>query len=123
MLDAGDIVWADFDPVRGSEQAGRRPALVLSPRAYNERSSRIVVCPVTSNTKSWPFKVLLPTGLRTRGAVLVDQIRALHQASRIFGLIESAPNTVLSEVQDKLISLLHIDRLQQQHTVPPDETG
>jgi mRNA interferase MazF len=105
-LDAGDIIWVDFDPVRGTEQAGRRPALVLSVSIYNEESGRAIVCPVTSNMRPWPFKVLLPDGLKTRGAVLVDQIRAIRQSKRVFGYIERAPDEVLSEARSKLAVLV-----------------
>lgn len=107
--DAGDIVWVDFDPVRGTEQAGRRPALVLSARSYNEESGRAVVCPVTSNPQPWPFKVFLPDALKTRGAVLVDQVRTIHRSARVFGFIERAPDNVLAEVRGKLAALLGID--------------
>jgi mRNA interferase MazF len=107
--DAGDLVWVDFDPVRGTEQAGRRPALVLSAVVYNDESGRAIVCPITSNIRPWPFKVVLPDGLRTRGAILVDQIRAVHRATRVFDHIERVPRQVLREVQSKLAALVGMD--------------
>ncbi|ATQ67631.1 MULTISPECIES: type II toxin-antitoxin system PemK/MazF family toxin [Methylosinus] len=106
---AGDIVWAELDPVRGREQAGRRPALVLSDRSYHEISARAIICPVTSNMREWPFNVALPRGMRTKGAVLVDQIRAVDRSMRLHGLIETAPDEVLSEVRAKLAALVGFD--------------
>ena len=79
LPDAGDIAWVDLDPVRGTEQAGRRPALVLSSMTYHDASRRAVVCPITSAARPWPFNVQLPTGLQTTGVVLVDQIRTIDR--------------------------------------------
>ena len=86
-FEAGDIVWTDLDPVLGTKQGGRRPALILSDRAFNLRDPRSIVCPITRNVSPWPTKVLLPEGLRTRGAVLVDQIHSLHLDLRGFRFI------------------------------------
>lgn len=75
--DADDLVWLTFDPQKGREQAGRRPALVLSPAAYNAKSSLALVCPVTSRVKGYPFEVPLPAGLAVSGVVLADHIKSL----------------------------------------------
>jgi mRNA interferase MazF len=107
--DAGDIAWVEFDPVRGTEQAGRRPALVLTPRSFHEQSRRAVVCPITSSIRSWPSNVSLPEGLETKGVVLVDQVRAIDRMQRMFATIESAPAEVVAEVRAKLAALLGID--------------
>lgn len=107
-LAAGDIVWAEFDPVRGSEQAGRRPALVVSMDIYNAASRRVLVCPITSRIREWPYNVALPDGIRTRGMVLVDQLRTLDRAERIFGHVEQVPGEVLAEVRGRLAALLGI---------------
>jgi mRNA interferase MazF len=109
LPDAGDIVWVEFDPVLGSEQAGRRPALVLSHRSYHEESPRAVICPITSRVYPWPFNVALPPGLRTRGTVLVDQVRAVDRSKRVFGTIEHAPQSLLDEVLGRLAALLGIE--------------
>ena len=82
--DAGDIAWIDFDPVKGTEQAGRRPALVITPRSYHEQSRRALVCPITSHIGRWPFNIRLPQGLRTAGSVLVDQLRVIDRTQRMF---------------------------------------
>ena len=106
LPDAGDIAWVEFDPVRGTEQAGRRPALVLTPQAYHQRSTRALVCPITSNIRPWPFKIMLPEGLKTTGAVLVDQLRPIDRSERLFTIIERAPREVLLEALRRLAALL-----------------
>jgi mRNA interferase MazF len=107
--DAGDIAWIDFDPVKGTEQAGRRPGLVLTSLSYHEQSKRALVCPITSNSRTWPFNVRLPDGLRIEGSVLVDQIRVIDRAERMFGIIERVPLSLLDEVRTKLAALLGVE--------------
>jgi len=109
LPDVGDIAWVDFDPVRGTEQAGRRPGLVLTPRSYHEQSRRAVVCPITSNARAWPFNVNLPEGLRTEGVVLVDQFRVIDRTQRMFAIVERVPDELLVEVRAKLAALLGVD--------------
>ncbi|MGA8988985.1 MAG: type II toxin-antitoxin system PemK/MazF family toxin [Rhodoplanes sp.] len=106
LPDAGDIAWVEFEPVRGTEQGGRRPALVLTPQVYHLRSTRALVCPITSNVRPWPFKIMLPEGLKTTGAVLVDQLRAIDRSVRLFTIIERAPREVLLETLRLLAALL-----------------
>lgn len=109
LPDVGDIAWIDFDPVKGSEQPGRRPGLFLTPEGYHQRSRRAVVCPITSSDRPWVFNVALPAGLKTRGAVLVDQIRSIERSERIFDIIERAPLEVVVEVRRRLGGLLGFD--------------
>jgi mRNA interferase MazF len=104
----GALVWVDLMPQSGREQAGRRPALVISPRIYHERSRLAVVCPITSNLRRWPWMVMLPTGLAVSGAVLVDQVRAIDREARGLRPAGVAPQTVVAEVQAKLAALLGI---------------
>ena len=85
LPERGALVWVDFRPHSGREQAGHRPALVISPRIYHERSRLAVVCPITSSLRPWPWKVVLPTGLPVSGAVLVDQVRAIDRDARGLG--------------------------------------
>lgn len=80
--DRGQIVWVNFNPQKGHEQAGRRPALVISPSIYNAVSNCVLVCPVTSNTDPWPWKVFLPVEAEITGAVLVDQIKSIDAKAR-----------------------------------------
>lgn len=106
---AGDIAWIVLDPVVGTEQAGRRPCLVLTGEAFNSRDQRSIVCPITNNVTPWPTKVILPQGMRTRGAVLADQPRSVHRRERGFRLIEEAPPDVLLQARAVLREILFID--------------
>lgn len=106
--DRGDLGWVVFTPQAGREQAGHRPALVLSPRIYHERSEVAVVCPITSNREPWPWKVLLPEDLAVSGAVLVDQVRAIDRGIRRLRIVGRAPQAILLDVQAKLAALLGI---------------
>jgi mRNA interferase MazF len=108
-LEVGDIVWVDLDPIKGSEQAGRRPALIVSSVIYHEVSRRAVICPISRNTRPWPFNVPLPLGLQTEGAVLVDQVRSIDRVERLFGFVERAPPEVLASVRGQLAALLGLD--------------
>lgn len=101
----GDIVWLTFDPQAGHEQAGRRPALVLSPKAYNAKTSLALICPITSQTKGYPFEVALPNGA-INGVILADQVRNLDWAARHAEKIYSVSDAVLSEVLAKLSALM-----------------
>jgi mRNA interferase MazF len=107
--EAGDIAWFNFDPVKGTEQAGRRPGLILTSASYHLRSGRAIVCPITSKPSLWPFNVVLPAGLRTEGSVLVDQIRTVERQDRMFNLIERVPVDVLRAVHRNLAALFGFD--------------
>ena len=102
----GDIVWLRFNEQTGHEQAGRRPALVLSPRRYNERSSVILACPITSRIRNWPFEVRMPPNGPVSGVVLADQIRSLDWRNRNAKLAVRAPRPVVAEVLAKIRLLL-----------------
>ncbi len=109
LPEAGDLVRVNFEPVLGSEQAGERPALVLSARRFHEVSRRAIVCPITRNVAPWPTKVVLPDGLGAQGAVLVDQVRSVDRGSRGFRRIGLVPAETLSLVREVLAALLGID--------------
>lgn len=102
----GDAVWLTFDPHAGHEQAGRRPAVVLSPRAYNSRSGLAILCPVTTRAKGYPFEVLLPQGLPVSGAVQVDQLKSVDWQARRASRICALPADVTDEVLGKLQPLV-----------------
>lgn len=104
--DRGDVVWLSFDPQSGREQAGRRPALVLSPRAYNQRTSLAILCPITSQIKGYPFEVALPPDNQIQGVILCDQIKSLDWRVRRADFVEAVPEKVVIEVQQKLRTLL-----------------
>src|SRR5438105_15875903 len=102
----GDAVWITLDPQAGHEQAGRRPALVLSPSAYNGRVGLALLCPITSQVKGYPFEVLLPPGSKVQGAILSDQLKSLDWRARKATVICSLPGPVVNEVLSKLSTLL-----------------
>ncbi len=101
----GDIVWIDFDPTMGHEQGGRRPAIVVSPKAYNKLSRRALFCPVTSKARGYVFEVFCK-GKDVNGAILVDQVRTLDWSKRKIAFIEKAPPAVIDDVEAKLLALI-----------------
>jgi mRNA interferase MazF len=107
--DAGDWIWIDLDPVKGHEQRSRRPALVLTARAYNQKSGLCTVCPVTNSVKGYPFEVAVPAGHEVFGAVLSDQPRAVAWAERKAKFIGRASPDIVDDVREKLAALLGID--------------
>lgn len=107
--DRGHIVWLEFSPQAGHEQAGHRPALVLSPRNYNEKTSLALFCPITSKVKGYPFEVLLPSSSAVKGVALADQIRSLDWRARRARFGVQAPPRAVSEVREKLAALLLYD--------------
>lgn len=106
----GDAVWIRMNPQAGHEQAGRRPAVVLSPRAYNGKVGLALLCPITSHVKGYPFEVVLPEGLKISGAVLSDQVKCLDWRARRASLICKLPGTVVGEVLGKLGALLRAEQ-------------
>jgi mRNA interferase MazF len=104
--DRGDMVWITLNPQAGHEQAGRRPALVLSPAAYNGKVGLAILCPVTSQVKGYPFEVLIPEGLKISGAILADQVKCLDWQVRQAERICELPKTALVEVLQKLATLI-----------------
>jgi mRNA interferase MazF len=102
----GDVVWVTLNPQAGHEQAGRRPALVLSPAAYNGRVGLAILCPLTNQIKGYPFEVLVPRGLSLTGAILADQVKSLDWRARKAELICALPRGTVTEVLQKLGTLL-----------------
>ena len=102
----GDVVWITFNPQSGHEQAGRRPALVLSPGNYNSKTGLAILCPITNQIKGYPFEVLLPGQLPVVGAILSDQVKSLDWRARNAELLCILPPGTISEVLQNLITLL-----------------
>lgn len=102
----GDAVWIDFSPQAGHEQAGRHPALVLSPAAYNRKVGLALLCPITRKVKKYPFEVLIPEGNRLEGVILSDRIKSLDWQVRKAELITQLPDKVVAEVLKKIKALL-----------------
>lgn len=109
--DRGDVVWLEFPEyvahaTVGHEQGGRRPALVLSPKAYNGRAGLAIVCPVTSQVKGYPFEVLLPPGLPITGAIQSDQVRTIDWQARNARFVCTLPSLVTDAVRQRLATLI-----------------
>ncbi len=98
----GDIVWLDFHPQAGHEQAGHRPALVISQSAYNRTVGLALFCPITSRAKGYPFEVSLPAGHKVRGVVLADQVKSLDWRMRKAAPVSRVSAPVIKEVLGKL---------------------
>ncbi len=102
----GDVVWITLNPQAGHEQAGRRPAVVLSPAAYNGKVGLAILCPITNQIKGYPFEVVIPDGLAITGAILSDQVKSLDWRARDAELICALPTTTVSQVLQKANTLL-----------------
>ena len=105
-LERGEIVWLDFSPHAGHEQAGRRPGFVVSPSAYNRRAGLAILCPITTRSKGHAYEVALPPGLAVEGYVLSDQARSFDWRARRAQFSCKAPDSVTSEVLGKLATLV-----------------
>jgi mRNA interferase MazF len=99
-------VWINFSPQQGHEQAGRRSAVIVSPKRYNERLKLALICPITSRVKGYPFEVQLPEDTEVQGVVLCDQLKSLDWQARKIKFIEALPSTTLEEILSKAITLL-----------------
>jgi mRNA interferase MazF len=102
----GDVVWITINSQVGHEQVGRRPAFVLSPASYNGKVGLAILCPITSQIKGYPFKVLIPDGLKISGAILSDQVKSLDWKVRQAELVCKLPSAIIDEVLQKLGTLL-----------------
>jgi mRNA interferase MazF len=102
----GDVVWLSFDPQAGHEQAGRRPAFVVSPEPYNRKTGLFLACPITSRVKGYPFEVPLPAGLSVAGVILADQIKSLDWRARRAEYGASAPEATTDEVIGRVLTLI-----------------
>jgi mRNA interferase MazF len=102
----GHIVYLNFDPTKGHEQRGRRPALVISPRIYNAKSSLALFLPITKQQKDYPFEVALPLDFQIQGVVLADQIKCLDWKVRDIQFIEIASERFIEKVQAKIEPLI-----------------
>ena len=102
----GDAVWVSLNPQAGHEQAGRRPAVVLSPAAYNRKVGLGLFCPITSHVKGYPFEVKLPEDMDVKGVVLSDQVKSLDWRARQAEFICQLPDTTIAEVLAKARTLL-----------------
>ena len=102
----GDIVYVGLDPTLGSEQAGRRSAIVLSKERYNSASGLVLLCPVSSRSKGYPFEVSLGTDLKTNGVALVDQLRSVDWRIRDISFVEKLNIDSMEDVLQKVLALI-----------------
>jgi mRNA interferase MazF len=103
----GDIVWLSFNPQSGHEQFGWRPALVISPQEYNEKTDLAIFCPITNQVKGYPFEVKIPDNLEISGVILSDQIKSLDWRTRNAEFICKLPKSLLNETISKINALLN----------------
>lgn len=104
--DRGDLIWLDFNPQSGSEQAGKRPALVVSPAKYNLKVGLALVCPVTTRAKGYPFEVALPEGSSISGVILADQLKSLDWRTRHAEYAGRVPEETVNDVLARIATLL-----------------
>ena len=104
--DRGDVVWMDFSPQAGREQARRRPALVLSSKAYNRKTGRCLACPVTSQIKGYPFELRLPAACVVQGAVLVDHVKSQDWQARSAERVDAVSHDFADQVADLVDALM-----------------
>ena len=104
----GDVVWVDFDPQAGREQAGRRPAVVLTPESYNDRVGLAVLCPITNRVKGYPFEVAIPEGMEITGVILSDQVKSLDWRRRNARVVLRLPASIIEAVLENVRALLSI---------------
>ena len=104
--DKRDIVWLEFNPQTGHEQSGHRPALVISPKSYNQKVGLALFCPITNHIKGYPFEVVIPSGSKIEGAILSDQIKNLDWHSRKANFISKLPHNIFNEVIEKIKTLI-----------------
>lgn len=106
--DVGHVIKIDMDPSTGHEQAGWRPAIVLSPSVYNHKTNLLIAVPVTNQVKGYPFEVVLPSAMKTTGVVLSDQIKNLDWRARRAKYVENAPADLLKSIHERIFLLLSL---------------
>ena len=104
--ETGDLVWLKFEPQAGREQAGRRPALVLSPRIYNARAGLALVCPIANQAKGYPFEVAVPPSHGITGVILADHVKSVDWKARRAEKAGRCPDKAIDEVRANLAPLL-----------------
>jgi len=110
--DAGHVIKIDMDPSTGHEQGGWRPAIVLSPNAYNRKATLLVAVPITNQVKGYPFEIRLPAQMKTTGVILADQIKSLDWQARQAKYVETASPDVLKTIHERILLLLGLTTRQ-----------
>lgn len=117
--DRGDVVWLTLDPQAGHEQAGRRPALTISPAVYNGRVGLGLFCPISNAVKGYPFEVPLPAGAGVTGVVLADQLKSLDWRARRASFLARLDPDLVNEVVARILPLIDPDEV----VCPPPSAG
>ena len=102
----GDIILLDFDPTKGREQAGYRPAVVISQTAYNKKRDMVIVCPITSQTKPLRLRVLLDDRTNTQGDIICEQVKTIDLLARKCKIVEKLPKDLLRQVLDTVAVII-----------------
>ena len=108
-IQAGDVYLVDLDPIRGSEQSGIRPVMVVSADLMHQKSRRIIICPITGNQDFWTTKVPLPGNAKTSGMVLTDQVRSVDRQERVLRYVETLPAEFVTLVRSYVGRLLELE--------------
>lgn len=104
----GDVIWLSFNPQSGHEQSGHRPAIVITPREYNEKVGLALCCPITSKIKDYPFEVRINIQGKIEGVILSDQVKSLDWQERQARYIAAAPKDALDETIEKMNLLINL---------------
>ena len=108
MVKQGDIIKVDFNPQAGHEQAGYRPALVISNNFFNQKTNVTIVCPITNTNNQFPLHIPLDSRTETTGVVLCEHVKALDLKARPYRVVEQIPNDLLKKVIDVVFSEIEI---------------
>jgi mRNA interferase MazF len=106
--DRGDVVWLNLNPQSGKEQAGRRPALIISPHAYNSKVGLAIICPITNQSKGYAFEVQIPIGLKAKGVILSDHVKSADWRTREIEFICEIDEAIVQDVVEKISTLLYV---------------
>ena len=105
----GDIIWVDFDPIKGREQAGYRPAVVISQTTYNQKRKLVFICPITNSTRPLHFRVLLDDRTQTQGDIICEQVRVIDLLARKCKVVEQLPKDLLKQVLDAVSVIITLE--------------
>ena len=108
----GDIIWVDFDPTKGREQAGHRPALVISQSEYNKIRELAIICPITSISKQLRLHVMLDNRTKTQGDIICEQVRTIDLLARKCKIVEQLPRDKLEEVLEAVSTIIALEDIE-----------